>query len=108
MMGVSEERFWRSSPGDLEPYIEVYQRKQFEIDRIAHRMGAYVFEAVAAVVSGMGKHPHPYPSKPMLADEQERIAIENMTEEERMEKVEDIFKMLCSTENRDKVVSANG
>ena len=107
-MGISEDRFWRSSPDDLEPYIEVYQRRQFEIDRIAHRMGAYVYEAVASVASAFGKHSHPYPAKPMMADEEERIAIENMTEEERMDKVEDIFKMLCSTENRDKVVNDNG
>lgn len=90
----------------LEPYFEVYQRRQFEIDSIAHRMGAYVYEAVGSALSGFGKRPVKYRDKPFLAEEQERIRIENMTEEERLAKVEDIFKMLCSGE--DKVVNING
>lgn len=98
LMGVSEEKFWNSTVRQLRPYGLVYERKQFEIDRISHQMGAYVYEAVAtALANAFSKYSnHTYRDKPYLSAEQERKQVEHMTEEERMDRVEEIFSMLSS------------
>ena len=61
---------------------------------MSHVMGAYVYEAVGSALSALGKRPHAYRSKSFLAEEEERLKVERMTEEERMEKVEELFNML--------------
>lgn len=64
---------------------------------MCHRMGAYVYEAVSTALSNaFSKKSIKYRDKPYLAEEQERISIEHMNEEERLEKVEQIFEMLSS------------
>ena len=100
MMGLTEEQFWKSNPRTLAPYAVVYERRQFEIDRICHRMGAYVYEAVGSALSSMGKKSHPYRDKPYMAEAEEERRIERMTKEEQLERVEQIFKMLDSVNQR--------
>lgn len=97
LMGMSEECFWTSNPRKLKPYSELYFRKQLEADRMAHKMGAYVFEAVSiAINNAFSKKKLSYREKPYMAEEEERRSIEKMTKEERLAKVEQIFEMLGS------------
>ena len=98
MIGVSEEYFWKSNPRKLAPYGEAYQKKMFEIDRISHRMGAYVYEGIAIALSNaFSKNSNrSYREKPYLYEEEERRKNERLTEEERIEKVEEIFEMLSN------------
>ena len=86
--------FWRSTPRMLTPYGKAYEKKLFEIDRISHVMGAYVYDAVGSALSGFGKKARKYRDQPFSADAEEQLKIERMTKEERMEKVEEIFDML--------------
>lgn len=99
MMGMTEEQFWHSNPRKLIPYSIVYERRQFQIDRWMHAMGAYVYEAVGTVMANaFSKHSNKsYRDKPHMAEEEERLRNERMTEEEKIEKVEEIFAMLSST-----------
>jgi hypothetical protein len=94
MAGMSEERFWRSNPRTIEPYFIAREKRIFEIDRLSHVMGAYVYNAVSAAMTGLGKHPKPYRDKPFLAEEEERLRIERMSEEEKLREVEKIFEQL--------------
>lgn len=93
-MGVSEDIFWRSNPRTLKPYTKAYEKRLFEIDRLSHVMGAYVYDAVGSALSGFGKKTRKYREKPFSADTEERLKIERMTKEEQLEKVEEIFDML--------------
>ncbi len=95
-MGVTEEKFWNSTVRQLRPYSLVYEKRQFELDRLSHVMGAYVYEAVdASLANAFSKHSkYSYRDKPYSSEQQERKKIEHMTEEERMDKVEEIFSML--------------
>lgn len=96
-MGISEEYFWSSNPRKLKPYGDYYFKKQLELDRISHRMGAYVYEAISVAVSNaFSKKKISYRDKPYMAEEEERRSIEKMTKEERLAKVEQIFEMLSS------------
>ena len=97
MMGMSEEMFWASNPRKLKPYGEYYFKKQLELDRISHRMGAYVFEAISvALNNAFSKKKVSYRDKPYMAEEEERRSLERMTKEERLARVEQIFEMLSS------------
>lgn len=94
LIGVSEELFWTLNPRKLAPYTMAHEKRQFEIDRLFHLMGAYVYDATCAAVSGFGKRAHKYRSKPFLKEEEERLKIERMNKKEKLEKVEEIFDML--------------
>ncbi len=95
MMGLSEDQFWASNPRKLKPYGEYYTKRQIELDRLSHRMGAYVYEAVAVAMSNaFSKKKVSYRDKPYMAEEEERRRIERMTKEERLARVEQIFEML--------------
>lgn len=96
-MGLSEEQFWLSNPRKLKPYGEYYVKKQIELDRLSHRMGAYVYEAISvAMNNAFSKKKVSYRDKPYMAEEEERRNIEKMTKEERLARVEQIFEMLGS------------
>lgn len=100
LIGVSEERFWSSNPRKLNPYTELYFKKQVEIDRIAHRMGAYIYEAFSIVMNNaFSKKTLSYPKNPYMAEEEERRKMERMTKEEKLKKVEEIFEMLSGGQN---------
>lgn len=94
MMGMSEDVFWRSTPRTLKPHIMAYEKRLFEIDRLSHTMGAYVYDAVGSALSGFGKKAKKYREKPFSSDAEEQLKIERMTKEEQLEKVEEIFDML--------------
>lgn len=94
-MGVSAEIFWRSNPRTINPYLIAWEKQQFEEDRLLHRMGSYVYEAFGtALASAFSKSGVGYRDKPYLAEQEERFKIERMSEEERMERVNQIFAML--------------
>ena len=94
LMGMPEDVFWRSTPRMLVPYSKAYEKKLFEIDRLSHTMGAYVYDAVGSALSGFGKKTKKYRDKPFSEDIEEQLKIERMTKEEKLEKVEEIFDML--------------
>ena len=94
-MGVSAEIFWRSNPRTINPYLIAWEKQQFEEDRMLHRMGSYVYEAFGtALGNAFSKQSVKYREKPYLAEAEERRKIERMSEEERMERVNQIFAML--------------
>lgn len=94
-MGVSAEIFWRSNPRTINPYLIAYEKQKFDEDRMCHRMGSYVYEAFATALSNaFSKNGVKYRDKPYLAEQEERLKIERMSEEERMERVDQIFAML--------------
>lgn len=94
MMGMTEEIFWKSTPKSLIPYSRAYEKRLFEIDRLSHTMGAYVYDAVGSALSGLGKKARKYRDKPFSADAEEQLRVERMSEDEKLEKVEEIFDML--------------
>lgn len=51
MLGVSEERFWDSTPVELEPYRKMDEMLQQRLDQQMWMMGAYVTNAVGVAVS---------------------------------------------------------
>lgn len=75
----------------LNPYFEAYQLRVIEEDKAYHRLGSYFYEAVGYALGGK-----PYRKKPYYADEEERMRLERMTEEEKLEQVEKVFEMLAS------------
>lgn len=99
LMGISEEKFWNSTMRQIKPYGELYKKRQFEEDRILHRMGAYVYEAVGIAIanafSGKKGKKYSYRENPYSFEAQEERTIEKMTEEEKTDKVEQIFAMLA-------------
>ena len=99
LIGVSEDQFWNSTVRQLKPYATLYEKRQFEKDRDAYRQGAYIYEALVSVMSSLGgkrSKIHHYPDKPFMATQEEEKRIEAMTEEEKTDKVEEIFAMLAS------------
>lgn len=98
LIGVTEEQFWNSTVRQLKPYATLYEKKEYEKDRDAYRQGAYIYEALVSVMSGLaGKRGklHHYPDKPFMANQQEEKRIEKMSEAEKTDKVEEIFAMLA-------------
>ena len=92
-IGVSEEKFWDSTPADLKPYVEAHKLLQKERDNEAWRNGMYVmnaFQVVLANVLGGKKSKAEYFSKPLLYS----------VEEENRELTEDEMKI-----ERDKLLS---
>lgn len=73
-IGVSEEKFWDSTPYDLEPYLDAYKLKQRQWDAQAWQYNMYtmcaVQTAVATVLVGK-KSKAKYLDKPFLQDIQE-------------------------------------
>lgn len=51
MLGVGEERFWESTPVELEPYRKMDEMQQERLDNQMWMMGAYVTHAVGVAVS---------------------------------------------------------
>lgn len=50
-IGVSEEKFWDSTPYDLEPYLESYKLKQRQWDAQAWQYNMYTMCAVQTAVA---------------------------------------------------------
>ena len=50
VMGVSEEKFWDSTPEELKPYIKAHEIKQKAKDSDMWQMGIYVLSAVQTAV----------------------------------------------------------
>ena len=76
MLGVSEERFWDSTPVELEPYRKMDEMQQQRLDQQMWMMGAYVTNAVSVAVSNAlnGKKSRAkYLSEPfMMSEKRER------------------------------------
>ena len=86
-IGVSEEKFWDSTPYDLEPYFEAYKLKQRQWDAQAWQYNMYtmcaVQTAVATVLVGK-KSKAKYLDKPFLQDiQEEQDKGENLSEVEK-------------------------
>ncbi len=74
MLGVDEERFWESTPVELEPYRKMDEMQQERIDYNMWLMGAYVTQAVGVAVSNAlngKKSKAKYFAKPFSAVERE-------------------------------------
>ena len=50
-IGVSEERFWDSSPKGLEPYVEADNMREKRLDQHMWLMGIYINNAVGVAIS---------------------------------------------------------
>lgn len=83
-IGVSEEKFWDSTPVELKPYVNAYKLQQKARDAELWRMGMYAMSAVQTSLSmalNGKKSKAEYLKKPMLYDEH-KDDIE-LTEEEK-------------------------
>lgn len=75
MLGISEERFWDSTPIELEPYREMDKMQQERLDYQMWQMGAYVTKAVSVAVDNVlnGKKSRSrYFDKPFSAEAEEK------------------------------------
>lgn len=82
-IGVSEEKFWDSTPIDLKPYVESYKLQQKARDAELWRMGMYAMSAVQTSLSlalNGKKSKAEYIQKPMLFEEHKEA--HELTEEE--------------------------
>lgn len=80
MLGVPEEKFWESTPLDLEPYAKMDEMRQKRIDQNSWVQGMYTMCAVGCIVAqalGNGADAE-YPKKPFTLS-----GDENLTEEEK-------------------------
>jgi hypothetical protein len=79
MLGVSEDKFWDSTPKDLEPYAKMDEMRQKRRDSEMWQMGMYNLSAFGYVVAkALGGTDAEYPKKPFSLSNDE-----NMTEEEK-------------------------
>ena len=97
-IGVSEEKFWDSTPYDLEPYLESYKLKQRQWDAQAWQYNMYtmcaVQTAVATVLVGK-KSKAKYLDKPFLQDiQEEQEKGENLSEAEKKRQREKLIMTL--------------
>lgn len=53
MLGVSESRFWDSTPVDLEPYRRMDEMREERNDYHNWMLGQYIMSAVQTAVSGV-------------------------------------------------------
>ena len=83
-IGLTEDEFWHKTPASLEIHMEAFGDRQMAADRMMWMMGGYVADAVAAVLSDR-KHPHRYPEKPRM-EEQEANRIVDGSEWDEDEK----------------------
>lgn len=79
MIGVSESRFWDSTPEELKPYRKMDEMREKRIDYHMWMMGQYVMSAVGTSVSGVlagKKSKAKYIEQPIMQEvmgEEERI-----------------------------------
>jgi hypothetical protein len=79
MLGVSEEKFWDSTPFELEPYAKMDEMRQKREDQNMWVSGMYVYSAIGCVLAqALGNGDATYPSKPFTLS-----GDENLTEEEK-------------------------
>jgi hypothetical protein len=74
MLGISEERFWESTPVELEPYRDMDKMMQERLDYQMWMMGAYVTKAVSVAVDNVlngRKSRSKYLDKPFMAEAEE-------------------------------------
>ena len=83
-IGVSQEMFWGLNPSTLKPYEEAEKIRMQKQNIMAHRQGAYFFNAISVVLSNAfaskGAQPQHYMEEP--------LKIFPPTEEEKAQEVE--------------------
>lgn len=86
-MGMTEEKFYDSTPYEIEAYLEAYEIRQRETDARDWRMGYYNLDAFQTVLAhAFTKHSGKrYIEKPLLEEEFEKrhMTEEELTEEEK-------------------------
>ena len=87
-VGVSEEKFWDSTPYDLEPYMEAYKLKQKMADSQAWQFNMYTMCAVQTAVANVlvgKKSKAEYLKEPFsqTAEKQKQEDEENLSEAEK-------------------------
>ena len=97
-IGVSEEKFWDSTPYDLEPYHDDYKLKQWHWVTLAWQYILYsmcaVQSAVATVLVGKISKAK-YLDKPFLQDiQEEQEKGENLSEAEKKRQREKLLMTL--------------
>lgn len=88
VMGVSEEKFWDSTPEELKPYLKAYELKQKSKDSDMWQMGIYVMSAVQTAVQNSlfgRKSKAEYIKEPLLnkVEEKKKILTEQDKKNER-------------------------
>lgn len=84
-IGLTEEQFWHKTPATLLIHLDAFMDRQMMADRMMWMMGGYVLDAVAAVLSDR-RHPHKYPEKPRLEEQEDKRFIDTSDwDEEEME-----------------------
>lgn len=84
--GVSEDKFWDSTPKDLEPYLEAHNLRERRIDTHMWQMGIYVMNAVGAAIDRNlhgRKSRAEYLEKPMLMLSEDKKKEAEMTDAEK-------------------------
>lgn len=87
-IGVSEEKFWDSTPYDLEPYMEAYNLKRKVSDAEAWQFNMYTMCAVQTAVANVligKKSKAEYLKEPFsqTAEKQKQEDEENISETEK-------------------------
>lgn len=100
-MGVSYEEFWRLTPRRVNVIVEAYKLKRHIEDEKAWLLGDYIFDAVSLALSNAfrkkGSKPKEYlevVNQPILKRISEERDENNLTESEKKEKTELLFKNL--------------
>ena len=98
---MTEEQFWASNPKKMKPYSEAKILWRKEVDEISYYMGIYTMNAFGVVLanafSKKGTSKAEYYEKPIfdMAEDAEKNKItDDMSEEEKMKRVEQVFMML--------------
>lgn len=101
-IGVSEEKFWDSTPHDLKPYVEAYKLQQKSKDAELWRMGLYAMSAVqtslAMALNGKNSKAK-YIDKPMLMNDNLDPNRELTEEEKKAEREKFLMTLQIMQEN---------
>lgn len=92
MIGISYDLFWSLNPRKIKPFEKAFKLNQKTVDNYMWMMGGYVCEAVSVSLArsfSKGSSAK-YRERPMLDD----FNLEDQTEAQKMEKVENLFNML--------------
>lgn len=97
-IGVSREEFYHSTLVELRDWDKVYKNRRMIEDEKALFDGQYTYEAVSIALSNAFRKkntkPTPYRSKSILAEIEEKVHEQNLTEEEKAERAKAIFAQL--------------
>lgn len=98
-IGVSEEKFFDSTPEDLKPYDLAHERKCKMIDEALWTSGLYVYNAVSTALGkaiGGKKYKGEYLESPLSVLAEKKRQEENPTEEEAEQQRKNLLAMFLT------------